>query len=1004
MDDKEYRALTSGISRILNEELENFFDRQNRDNKHLYELEQCFESAKKNGCNCDIDKVKILLSVLRLKNSADVKEVLSYLEQPNCGWQGHTYQYYNRCLRFDQRCRRNAYIDNSPELTEKAFADINEIFLHKEYGAITTYLFAYSIAALFCSQLKNTQNAIPYFLQIACDRNSNMYNLVHEIVHICDVNTGLFENCTLDYDYRECDHDHLTLIPTSAADKTLDSLLYYRDIPLIVEGYENEKHYIALLREAANIPNKIKKLDFKAKFKVLPIFLCPEIKSQIRNVLSIDLTNLEITDEYVDLILNNKQRLGSWVYELVRDAKTYFDKGNASGYSLDTDKENVEKIIESRKSEDEVSLLYGFDDYINRFHKRERKNLTSKDITNIGSLMYFFSHYMKVFRRSVQLSEGTQFFYKNELRTHSPSKIIGEINEEAIKLLFKLHDDFAPTQLGAVNINVESSDLINTNVVKKRGKKYAENIVKYYRSYGVSIGLLQDAVYKENRYIFYIKLLPGTDIKLICRYAEEVKRLLGMEVFIPDVASTPMKIIVSEKPLEDNSLIKILENPKFKESKMEIPYAVGYDITGEMVLADVAKFPHLIVGGASGYGKSSALHSLLMSIVYSQPAEKVKLLLFDFGASGLKMFNKTPHRLCNAIEENEIEEGRKWILWLQKEMVRRLNWKNSVDERTFAKESQRLPYIVCVIDEFTAFINQLTEGRGNKESHKIIEDLLARARKVKIHLILAAQDTTKGGITIKNTNLAAGIAFRCTNWHTSKAIIGESYAVDLSGKGSMYFKYEDGLERLQGSFMLPVEIEDELDKMEFFHDTKYDEIKFELSATSESVSAHTTVSTAVVDNIDKGVLVEIVKLIVDEKMDKISNRDLKRHFRRSYDVAERYMRRLQDLGVISKLRPGTKLPRMVDLDKANEYLQSIEQKHGVQEQILSETNSPNDTEEEQTSTEDNADETRTAQKQQKESNSNNKTSSAESKRIAKNLSKEIKKHGSPFKRPKSAAH
>ena len=78
----------------------------------------------------------------------------------------------------------------------------------------------------------------------------------------------------------------------------------------------------------------------------------------------------------------------------------------------------------------------------------------------------------------------------------------------------------------------------------------------------------------------------------------------------------------------------------------------------------------------------------------------------------------------------------------------------------------------------------LTEAHGMEHT----EDLLARARKVKIHLVLAAQDTTKDGIGIKNTNLAAGIAFRCTNWHTSKVIIGESDAVNLYGKGAMYFR------------------------------------------------------------------------------------------------------------------------------------------------------------------------------------------------------------------------
>ena len=525
-------------------------------------------------------------------------------------------------------------------------------------------------------------------------------------------------------------------------------------------------------------------------------------------------------------------------------------------------------------------------------------------------------------------------------------------------------------------------------LIKRRGEQeYAPKIVTYYQSYGVSIGLLPNAEYKRNRYIFYMKLLPGTDIKLICRYAEEVKRLLGIEVFIPDIHSTPMKLIVSEKPLEENSLTKILESSEFKDSKMEIPYAVGYDATGEMAVVDVVEFPHLLVGGTSKSGKSSALHSLLMSIVYSQPAEKVKLLLLDFGASGIKMFDKTPHVLCPTIAENEIEKGRKWILWLQKEMVRRLNWKNSVDERTFARKSQTLPYIVCVIDEFPTFISRLTEGRGNKESYKIIEDLLARARKVKIHLILAAQDTTKGDMGIKNTNLAAGIAFQCTNWYTSKAVIGEPDAVHLSGKGSMYFKYEGDLKRLQGSFMLPVEIEEEFEKMGFSHDSKYDEIKLELSSPSVDVPAHTSASPAVTYDTNEGILVEIIKLIVDEKLDKISNRELKNRFHRSYDIAERYMQQLQDLGIIAELRPGTKTKRTVYLDKANEYLQSIEQSHEVHNQFSPESSVSSDTETERMSTEYTTDEIRTVQKKS-ESNTD------DTKRMKKSLSKFMDNHGS----------
>ena len=108
-----------------------------------------------------------------------------------------------------------------------------------------------------------------------------------------------------------------------------------------------------------------------------------------------------------------------------------------------------------------------------------------------------------------------------------------------------------------------------------------------------------------------------------------------------------------------------------------------------------------------------------------------------------------------------------------------LEKKDALDDRKHDEELEKWPSIICVIDKFPAFIQQLNEERGNKDSHKIIEDLLARARKVKIHLVLAAQDATKGSMYIKNTNLAAGIAFQCTNRSTSKAIIDDTVALNI---------------------------------------------------------------------------------------------------------------------------------------------------------------------------------------------------------------------------------
>ena len=442
----------------------------------------------------------------------------------------------------------------------------------------------------------------------------------------------------------------MILCPLSSIEKALDNLIYYRDIPVIVEGYVETKLYEGLLREVANIPNKFKELDIKAKFNVLPVFICPAIRSQFHNIFNMDLVNLEIEDEYLDLIIKNEQRLASWTLEFVKGTKDYFGIKNSSEYSSKTE---VQKLIESRNGEAEALLFYDLDDYINGFltNSGYRAQITLKDRNNAGCLLYFFSHYMKVFEKSIRLSAGEKFLYKGEYKEHQWSELIGKINDKVKESILVLHQRFAPTRPERFNIEIDSDeDNVKTRRIREYGEKYAKEIIKYYKSYGVPIILLPDIQYRKERYVFFAKLVPGSEVKLISRYAEEVRRMLELEFFRVDITSNEIRIIASEKPLNENSLADILDSDLFKKSKMEIPYAVGYDMLGAMVIADIAEFPHLLIGGTSNSGKSSAVHSLLMSIVYKQPADKVKLLLMDFGASKLKMFRGVPHNLMCVFE------------------------------------------------------------------------------------------------------------------------------------------------------------------------------------------------------------------------------------------------------------------------------------------------------------------------------------------------------------------
>lgn len=919
MDESDRWQLRKDCGDIVDGFLEYLWEQKNE--QFLYELKVWIDEAKERKFSLDIEKIQVILAIMQSKNSGEIQEIRSYLENSDYGWQGDEYKFYSRC---SWKCRGNLYIDNTVEMTEQAFSDIDKIFLNKEYGAITTYLFGYCIASLFSSRLKDCNLGVPYFLQIACKQNSGVYRLVHEIVNICDVNTALSENCT-EHAYNECEHDHLTIYPSETGDKLLETLVYYKDIPIIVDGYKNEKLYEILIREVANIPRKIKRLDIKARFNILPVFLAPEIQTQFRNFFSIDLTELDVTNEYLELILRNKQFLGSWALDIVEKAKEYFDVGNSTSYSQQPE---IAKIIESHRRphipKKRVPLFYDFDRYISglRIKYNYYTKLTSKDIDNIGYLSYFFQYYMKVFQRSIRLTQETSFTYRGINDKYNPSKLIKQIVEQATDSLFQLHSVCSPTVSGTIDIDIEVTNRKNIQNIERKGIAYAKNIVKYYQSYKVNIRIAH-IIYKEERYVFSVKLLPGTDSKLLSRYAEEVRRLLEIKYFMVDITSAEIKLVVSEKVLEENSLLKILESDQFRESKMEIPYAVGYDILGEMVIADIAEFPHLLVGGTSGSGKSSALHSLLMSIVCKQPANRIKLLLFDFGSSDLKIFDGVPHMLQPTIRVGEIEKARHSLLWLQIEMENRLKKKDALDKSKFDIEFSKWPSIVCVIDEFPALIRQLTADKYNRKSYMVIDDILARARKVKIHLVISAQNASKGNIDIGNTNLGASIVFRCTNRYDSEAIIGCSDAVHLFGKGTLLFTccQFEGLKRIQGAFMSPDEIIKRLDTMNYICDNDgktYDEVTFESLPSLKPNVSDVEVERSIVEDSLNELLCKIIKLALKEG--KLSNNMIKNTFKMGYSRANKYLSILEEAEIISKQREGARLEREVNSDKANTFL------------------------------------------------------------------------------------
>lgn len=315
-----------------------------------------------------------------------------------------------------------------------------------------------------------------------------------------------------------------------------------------------------------------------------------------------------------------------------------------------------------------------------------------------------------------------------------------------------------------------------------------------YLSYKVAIKIMRYEI-RDNgkRFIFHVLPKNGTKISSIFNLEKEIQVQLGLPLFKPFMDGISVCIAISGNQATENRLSKILQSDSFQKSNKKIPLAIGYDIRGEMYVADLDELKHLLIGGATNTGKTIALYCLIFSIITKQSPDNVNLILVDTGAGDLEIFSDIPHLSCPIVKDEET--GIKVILSLFNEMERR---KDLSDD-----ELSALPSIVCVVDEFISFVANI----GNKDTSKmlinLIHNLLRKGRHTNIHMVLATQDTKVKNLAIDLGNIRARMAFSCGNLSDSVSILGESGAEDLLGNGAMLFKFP-GLKKpmyLQGAFL-----------------------------------------------------------------------------------------------------------------------------------------------------------------------------------------------------------
>lgn len=429
------------------------------------------------------------------------------------------------------------------------------------------------------------------------------------------------------------------------------------------------------------------------------------------------------------------------------------------------------------------------------------------------------------------------------------------------------------------------------------------------------------------------ELQPETGVKVskIVGLADDIKlNLAAADIRIE--APIPGKAAVGiEVPNKENSpvmLRDLLESEEFHKAESKISFAVGRDLSGNVVVADIAKMPHLLVAGATGSGKSVCINTLIMSILYKSTPEEVKLIMIDPKVVELSVYNGIPHLMIPVVTDPKKAAGA--LNWAVAEMTRRyelfakynvrdmkgFNAKvESVSQIEDETKPEKMPQIVIIVDELA---DLMMVAPGDVEES--ICRLAQLARAAGIHLVLATQRPSVNVITgLIKANMPSRIAFSVSSGVDSRTIIDMNGAEKLLGKGDMLF-YPAGVQkpsRVQGSFVSDKEVQSVVEFLVSNNgDTQYNEdVETHMTAAASGSAAGLADSSG---NDRDVYFADAGKFIIEK--DKASIGMLQRVFKIGFNRAARIMDQLYEAGVVGP-EEGTK-PRKVlmSMEQFEQYI------------------------------------------------------------------------------------
>ena len=452
----------------------------------------------------------------------------------------------------------------------------------------------------------------------------------------------------------------------------------------------------------------------------------------------------------------------------------------------------------------------------------------------------------------------------------------------------------------------------------------AETLVSALKSFGVQTKFLE-AVRGPSVTRYELQPAPGVKIAKITGLVDDIALNLataGVRIEAPIPNKAAVGIEVPNKEKETVFIREMIDSEAFKNSKSKLGSALGKNISGEVVICDIAEMPHILIAGTTGAGKSVCVNSIIMSILFRSTPDEVRLLMIDPKAVEFMIYNGIPHLLIPVVTDPKKAAGA--LGWAVQEMDKRyklLGENNVRDIASYNKlaknreDLQPMPQIVIFIDELADLMMT-----SKNEVEASICRLAQKARAAGMHLVVATQRPSVDVITgLIKSNIPSRIALKVASQVDSRTIMDTAGAEKLLGKGDMLYKSVAMPKpmRVQGCWVSDTEVERVTSFIKNSFILQYDEsVIEEVERQAERVGDSKGGGEFSGDlDVNDEKLEEAIEVVINEGQ--ASTSKLQRFLQVGYGRAAKLIDIMENMGIVGP--PDGNKPRQILITKEEWY-------------------------------------------------------------------------------------